>query len=237
MLHRLLILTAIATHCSIAHANETHTISNETDRFSYSLGHQVGIDFKRQNVEPSPNALMQGMMDAIMEVEPLFSVIEMHSLLVDMKKQIQITQVREKRQKAQYYRKEGREFLAENAKHKDIKTLSSGMQYKVIRKGHGKSPKPTDIVTVNYRGTVISGREFDSSYRDGKPVQYRVDSVMRGWTEALQIMQEGASWQLFIPSGLAYRRRGPLANRTLIYDIELIAVNEVNDQKQDTGDK
>lgn len=230
MSHRLLIFTVIMAHCSTAYANEKLTIENEIDRFSYSLGHQVGRDFQRQNVDPSSNALMQGMMDAIMEAEPLFSPIEMHSLLVDMKKQIQITVVREKRKKAAHYLEEGRAFLAENAKYKDVKILPSGMQYKVIRSGHGKSPKPTDTVTVNYQGKVINGREFDSSYGAGKPAQYRVDRVMPGWAEALQKMQEGDVWQLFIPSSLGYRRRGPLANRTLIYDIELIAVNEAQDQ-------
>jgi FKBP-type peptidyl-prolyl cis-trans isomerase FklB len=237
MLYRLLTLVAITTHISSAYASEELAIENETDRFSYSLGHQVGRDFRNQNVELSPNALMQGLMDATMAGEPLLSPVEMHALLVDMKKQIQITEVREKRQKAEQYREKGREFLAKNAKDKDIKILPSGMQYKVIRVGQGKSPKPTDSVTVSYRGTLINGREFDSSYREGKPAQYRVDKVMPGWTEALQKMQEGAAWQLFIPSNLGYRRRGPLANRTLIYEIELIAINQAVDQKQSSGDQ
>ena len=237
MLYKLLFLVAITTYYSLAHAREELTIENETDRFSYSLGHQVGRDFRGQNVELSPNALMQGLMDAARVGEPLLSPVEMHALLVNMKKQIQITEVREKRQKAEQYRENGRKFLAENAKDKDIKTLPSGMQYRVIREGQGKSPKPMDTVTVNYRGMLISGREFDSSFREGKPAQYRVDKVMPGWTEALQKMQEGATWQLFIPSNLGYRRRGPLANRTLIYEIELIAINEAVDQKQNSGDQ
>ena len=102
--------------------------------------------------------------------------------------------------------------------------MPSGLQYKVIKEGTGRSPGPQDEVTVNYRGTLINGNEFDSSYRKGKPATFRVDRVIAGWTEALQLMKEGAKWQLFIPPELAYRKRGPLEDQTLIFDVELISV-------------
>ena len=107
---------------------------------------------------------------------------------------------------------------------KGVVTLPSGLQYKVIREGTGKSPGPHDSVKVNYRGTLINGQEFDSSYRENKPATFRVDGVIKGWTEALQLMKEGAKWQLFIPADLAYGERGALADRTLIFDVELVSV-------------
>ena len=105
--------------------------------------------------------------------------------------------------------------------------MPSGLQYKVIREGTGKSPGTNDSVTVDYRGTLINGQEFDSSYRKGEPATFRVNGVIKGWTEALQLMKEGAKWQLFIPPDLAYGRRGPLENQTLIFDVELISVKSL----------
>jgi FKBP-type peptidyl-prolyl cis-trans isomerase FklB len=127
-------------------------------------------------------------------------------------------------------KKEGEAFLAENQKKEGVKTLPSGLQYRVIQAGTGKSPKATDEVTAHYRGTLIDGTEFDSSYRRGKPETLPIGGVIAGWTEALQLMQEGAKWQLFVPSNLAYGERGagrdigPQA--TLIFEIELISIQE-----------
>ena len=127
-------------------------------------------------------------------------------------------------------KKEGEVFLAENKKKEGVKTLPSGLQYKVIKAGTGKKPKLTDTVTTNYRGTLIDGTEFDSSYRRGQPASFPVNGVIPGWTEALQLMEEGAKWQLFVPPNLAYgdrgagRQIGP--NATLIFEVELISIQE-----------
>jgi FKBP-type peptidyl-prolyl cis-trans isomerase FklB len=127
-------------------------------------------------------------------------------------------------------KKEGEAFLAENKKKEGVKTLPSGVQYKVIKAGTGKKPKLTDTVTVHYRGTLIDGTEFDSSYKRGQPASFQVSGVIPGWTEALQLMGEGAKWQLFVPSNLAYGERGtggPIGpNATLIFEVELISVQE-----------
>jgi FKBP-type peptidyl-prolyl cis-trans isomerase FklB len=113
-------------------------------------------------------------------------------------------------------------------KKEGVKTLPTGLQYKVITEGSGKSPKASDTVTVNYRGTTIDGKEFDSSYKRGQPASFTVNGVIAGWTEALQLMKEGAKWQLFIPSGLAYGERGAGnvigPNAALIFEVELISV-------------
>jgi FKBP-type peptidyl-prolyl cis-trans isomerase FklB len=123
---------------------------------------------------------------------------------------------------------ESRAFLAENGKKEGIKTLPSGLQYKVLTEGSGKSPKAEDNVTVNYKGTLINGTEFDSSYKRGQPATFQVKGVIKGWIEALQLMKEGSKWQLFIPPELGYGERGagPLIppNSALIFEVELIAI-------------
>jgi len=127
-------------------------------------------------------------------------------------------------------KKEGEGFLAENKKKEGVVTLPSGLQYKVMKEGTGRTPGENDVVVVNYKGTLIDGTEFDSSYRRGKPENLPVNGVIPGWTEALQLMQVGAKWQLFVPSSLAYGERGAGRdigpNATLIFEIELISIQE-----------
>lgn len=122
----------------------------------------------------------------------------------------------------------GEEFLKENAAKEGVKTLPSGLQYKVLKEGDGKSPKATDTVVVHYKGTLINGKEFDSSYKRGEPAEFPVNRVIKGWTEALQLMKEGSKWMLYIPSNLAYGERGAGAdigpNETLIFEVELLKV-------------
>jgi FKBP-type peptidyl-prolyl cis-trans isomerase FklB len=133
-------------------------------------------------------------------------------------------------------KKEGEAFLVENKKKQGVKTLPSGLQYKVIKEGTGKKPKLGDTVTAHYWGTLIDGTEFDSSYKRGQPANFPVSGVIPGWTEALQLMGEGAKWQLFIPSNLAYGERGAGAgigpNATLIFEIELISVQEKKENQK-----
>jgi FKBP-type peptidyl-prolyl cis-trans isomerase FklB len=135
---------------------------------------------------------------------------------------------RESKERAEKNLAEGKAFLEENKKKEGIKTLPSGLQYKVITEGSGRTPKATDTVTVHYRGTLINGTEFDSSYKKGQPATFQVSGVVRGWTEALQLMKEGSKWQLFIPSELAYGERaaGPQIppGSTLIFEVELISI-------------
>jgi len=124
---------------------------------------------------------------------------------------------------------EGETFLAENKKKEGVVSLPSGLQYKVMKAGSGKKPKVTDTVTVQYRGTLIDGTEFDSSYRRGEPITFPLNTVIAGWTEALKLMEEGAKWQVFIPPNLAYGESGGGGigpNATLIFEIELISVQE-----------
>jgi len=193
-------------------------------KIGYSLGHQIGSDLRLQGAEVDLDSLRQGVSDGLAGAAPALSAEEVSAVLLDLKKSVTIAKQEEKRAAAELYRGEGREFLAENAKKEGVVQLPSGLQYEVLRPGDGKTPGPTDEVTVHYRGTLIDGTEFGSSYAAGAPEKYRVNGVIRGWAEALQRMREGAKWRLFIPPDLAFGERGPLADRAVIYEIELIAV-------------
>ncbi|KRT74116.1 MAG: FKBP-type peptidyl-prolyl cis-trans isomerase, FKBP-type peptidyl-prolyl cis-trans isomerase FklB [Deltaproteobacteria bacterium CSP1-8] len=212
----------------VGFAADQPEVKEEKDRISYSVGHQVGGDFKRQGVELNPDLFVKGVRDAMSGAKPLMTQQEMNKTLVDLKKKIVAEEQRQKKEAAGKNLQEGKAFLAENARKKDVRTLPSGLQYQVIEKGTGASPKKTDSVTVDYKGTLIDGTEFDSSYKRGKPATFRVDGVIAGWTEALQLMKPGAKWRLFIPPDLAYGERGAGSrigpNSALIFEVELISV-------------
>jgi len=209
-------------------AAETPKIEDEKDRVNYSIGYQIGGDLRRQGVEIRAELVVKGIQDAFAGNNPLMTPQEMRTVLVDLKKRIEKTE-REKLTKDRIKTlAEGEVFLAENAGKDGVKVLPSGLQYRVVAEGSGVSPKATDTVTVNYRGTHIDGTEFDSSYKRNKPASFQVDRVIRGWTEALQLMKEGAKWELFVPAKLAYGERGAGTgippNSALIFEVELIAV-------------
>ena len=205
-------------------------LQDETDRVNYSLGQQLGGDFKRQGVEIRPELVVKGIQDALSGAEPLMTTEEMNKTLLDVRKRVFTAQREERMKAAQDNLARGKAFLEENAKKEGVKTLPSGLQYKVIQEGSGATPGATDTVTVNYRGTLIDGTEFDSSYSRGKPATFRADRVIRGWTEALQMMKEGAKWELFIPPDLAYGERGAGGkigpNSTLVFEVELVSVGK-----------
>jgi len=210
---------------SDAIAGDETTIKTENDKISYSIGFQIGGDFKRQGVELSPDTLIKGIQDALQGKSTLMTEDSMHLTLTNLKKKIVAEEQKQKQLVTKEYREEGQLFLTKNANKQGVVSLPSGLQYKVLKKGKGKSPTKNDTVTVHYIGTLIDGNEFDSSKRTNKPATFSVGGVIAGWTEALQLMQEGDQWQLFIPPELAYGEHGPLANRTLLFDVELISVD------------
>jgi FKBP-type peptidyl-prolyl cis-trans isomerase len=225
-------------------AAEPLKLEDETARINYSLGHQIGGDFKRQGVKMNAAAIVRGIEDALSGAEPLMTPQEMHTTLTELKRKV-VSDEREKMRKNRkeaelQYLAEGKKFMAENAVKDGIKTTASGLQYRIIEAGKGKTPGPTDQVTVNYRGTLINGNEFDSSYARNEPATFRLNGVIKGWTEGLQLLKEGGKIQLFIPPRLAYGGRGPMAHRTLIFDVELISVGDsaqAGDAKDDAGQK
>lgn len=205
-------------------ADEALNLDNETARINYSLGYQIGGDFKRQGVDMDAEAVVQGISDALTGARPKMSQPEMTSTLMELKRKVVAEQQKRGVENELKYLAEGKEFMEENAKQEGVITTESGLQYKVIEPGSGKSPGPQDQVTVHYRGSFIDGKEFDSSFKKKKPATFAVNRVIKGWSEGLQLMKQGGKSELYIPQNLAYGSRGPLAHRTLIFEVELLAV-------------
>jgi FKBP-type peptidyl-prolyl cis-trans isomerase FklB len=207
-------------------AQEKSDLKNQKEKMSYIIGMDIGNNLKKQSIEIDPNILAKGIRDALAGGKPLLTEQEIRETMAVFQKEM----VAKQEEVAKKNKKEGEAFLAENKKKEGVKTLPSGLQYKVIKAGTGKKPKSTDNVTTHYRGILINGTEFDSSYLRGQPISFQVNGVIPGWAEALQLMEEGAKWRLFIPSNLAYGEQGKGGvigpNMTLIFEIELISIQE-----------
>ena len=223
-----MIILSITTFFGVCVAGENPAPKDEKFRTSYSVGYEVGGDLKSKGVDVNSGVLLEGVEDAMKANEPLLTRQEMRNILSDLQKKIISAQEQKTKAEAEKNLSEGKAFLAENSTKQGVKVLPSGLQYRVIKEGSGKTPKADNTVTVHYKGTLINGTEFDSSFKEGKPATFRADHVIAGWKEALQLMKEGSKWQLFVPPQLAYgeRRTGRIGpNSTLIFEIELISVN------------
>jgi FKBP-type peptidyl-prolyl cis-trans isomerase FklB len=231
MRHIFIIILNLITLFGVCSADENLDLEAKKVRLSYSIGYQVGGDFLRQGKDINPDVLLKGVQDALADKEPLMTRKEMNITLVNFQKTVAEAQSQKIIEQAKKNLEAGMSFLAENGKKEGVQTLPSGLQYKVIKEGAGKTPGLSDKVTVHYRGTLIDGTLFDSSFRRNKPATFSVNGVIKGWTEALQLMKEGAKWQLFIPPDLAYgdKRTGIIEpNSTLIFDVELIELKKSN---------
>jgi FKBP-type peptidyl-prolyl cis-trans isomerase FklB len=204
--------------------DESGALKTDPDRMTYSLGYQIGQDFKREGVEVRPQAMRRGVADALAGAAPLMTPVQMRRTLLDLKREIKVKAAAEAHRQEAEARAKDEAFLAENAKKEGVVTLPSGLQYKVIAPGAGKFPGVEDTVTVDYKGTLIDGTELDSSYERGEPATFPLRGVIPGWTEALQRMKEGGQWELYVPSELAYGDRGRFAGRTLVFDLKLLKV-------------
>ncbi len=214
-------------------AQEASALKDQKDKLSYSLGVEIAKNLKQlqgYSVELNQDLVLQGVKDAFSGGKTLMSDEEIKETLSGFQKEMIAKQKEAFKKLGEKNKAEGEAFLAENKKKEGVVTLASGLQYKVITSGSDKKPKPTDTVKVHYKGTLINGTEFDSSYRHGEPAGFQVNTVIPGWTEALELMGEGAKWQVFIPSNLAYGERGAGGqigpNATLIFEIELISIEE-----------
>jgi FKBP-type peptidyl-prolyl cis-trans isomerase FklB len=209
-------------------AGEAPGLKTEKDKLSYSIGVDMGRNFKRQEIDVDPEVLMRGFKDSYQGSKLSLSDEEMQKITGEYQVKLREKQAGAMKKAAETNQKEGEAFLAANAKKEGVTTLPSGLQYKVIKKGDGAIPKADDKVKCNYRGTLVDGTEFDSSYKGGKPITFSVGGVIPGWTEALKMMPVGSKWQLFIPSKLAYGPRGAGQkigpNAALIFDIELLGI-------------
>jgi FKBP-type peptidyl-prolyl cis-trans isomerase FklB len=223
---------ALAAVFMLSHASAEAqvTFKSEEEKLSYSMGYDLGKKLQEESIEIVPDVLSRGIRDGFAGKDPLMNADEIKESLRAFQQMLIAKETERKKRIAEKNRKEGEAFLAENRNKEGVTTLPSGLQYRVVEEGKGKQPALTDTVSTHYRGTLIDGTEFDSSYSRGKPAVFPVQGVIRGWTEALQLMKEGAKWQLFIPAKLAYGERGignqigP--NSTLIFDIELLTVQE-----------
>src|SRR6266513_676517 len=200
-------------------------LKDQKDKVSYSIGMNIGFKLSKQKVDINPDLLAAGIKDAIAG-KPQLTQDQVKDVMAQFEKDMEQKQ----KQAGEINKTEGAKHLEENKKKPGVKTTASGLEYKVEKEGTGAQPKPTDMVTVNYRGTLIDGTEFDSSYKRGQPATFPVNGVIKGWTEALQLMPVGSKWQLFVPSSLAYAERGAGGeigpNATLIFEVELMSIQE-----------
>ena len=213
--------------CTFCFAAEKLEMKDKKDKESYSLGYQFGQGAKSQGLDINVDIYASGIRDALSGSKPQLSEQEIRQTVLELQKRFVDARGKELKEMSAKNLAEGKAFLEENKKKEGVKTLSSGLQYKVLTEGSGKTPKAADNVTVNYKGTLINGAEFDNSYKRGKPTTFQVNKVVKGWTEALQLMKEGSKWQLFIPPELGYGERGagPVPpNSTLNFEVELISV-------------
>jgi len=215
-------------------ADEAPALETQNEKESYSIGYQVGLSMKNDGVEVDVEKLVQGLQDAVNEQEPLLSNEEMRSLIVALKERAREVQMRKFSEAKVKNAEESAKFLEENGKKEGIKTTESGLQYKIIKEGEGEIPGVEDFVMVHYRGTFTDGEEFDSSYSRGEPQRLQTDGVIKGWTEALQMMKVGSKWEIFVPPDLGYGRNGMPPkippNSVLVFEIELLSI----DKEQET---
>jgi len=198
-----------------------------TDSVSYSIGTDIGKNFKQQDIEINIDALSKGLADAFAESDLEITDVQSAQILNRFQQVMREKMQAKNDADATANAKKGEEFLAENKKKEGVKVTASGLQYKVIKKGNGPKPKLTDKVKVNYRGTLLDGTEFDSSYKRGKPAEFPLNGVIKGWTEGLQLMPVGSKYEFYIPADLAYGARGPQTigpNQTLIFEVELLEI-------------
>lgn len=214
------------------------TLESLKEKESYSIGYQVGLSMMRDGVEVDIDILIQGLQDAISEKDPLLSNEETRGIIVARKERAREAYMQKLLETRAKNAEESQKFLAENVKKQGIMTTESGLQYKILKAGEGISPESKDTVTVHYKGTFIDGEEFDSSYSKGEPQSFQASRVIKGWTEALQMMKVGAKWKIFLPPRLAYGQKGDgetiPPNKVLVFEIELLSVEDTG-EKQDKG--
>ncbi len=221
-------VVVLAVFAGFANAQDKPVLKTDKDKVSYSIGLNMGTNFKRQAMDLDAKALAAGIVDGLSGGKPLLTEDEVRKVLTEFQKQMDSKAQQLAQQLADKNQKAGEAFLAENKKKPGVVTLPSGLQYKVIKEGTGKIPKASDTVTTHYRGTLIDGTEFDSSYQRNEPASFPVNGVIKGWTEALQLMKVGSKWQLVVPATLAYGMQGAGQligpNATLVFEVELLSI-------------
>lgn len=206
------------------------TLDNETNKASYTIGVQMGSQMAGIKDMINQDALFMGFRDSMQGKDPQLTAEDMQTTMQGFQKTVMEKQQAKQSEASSKNTAEGDKFLAENKTKEGVKSTESGLQYMVITEGTGETPKATDTVITHYTGTLIDGKVFDSSYKRNSPATFPVNGVIKGWTEALQLMKVGSKWKLFIPSELAYGERGAGAdigpNQVLIFEIELLEIKK-----------
>ncbi|HUK26655.1 MAG TPA: FKBP-type peptidyl-prolyl cis-trans isomerase [Terriglobales bacterium] len=219
---------AAKTHAAAAARKAPLTLKTQKDKISYAIGMNFGSALHRQSVEVDPAILLQGLKDTMAGGKTLMTDEEARATLTQLESELRKQQMEKLQVEGQANKKEGDDFLAANKTKPGVVTLPSGLQYKVLQAGNGPKPKLTDTVVCNYRGRLINGKEFDSSYKRGQPATFPLNRIIKGWMEALPLMPVGSKWQLFVPPDLAYGDRGAGPdigpNATLIFEVELLSI-------------
>ena len=204
------------------------TLKTQKENTSYAMGMNFGTGLRKQSIDIDPAILARGLRDSFSSGKTLLTEDEARAVLTQLQSDVRKRQQDLAQQAAEVNKKQGLAFLEANKAKDGVVTLPSGLQYKVLQEGTGPKPAPTDTVVCNYRGTLLDSTEFDSSYNGGQPATFPVTKVIKGWSEALQLMPVGSKWQLFVPADLAYGERGfggqigP--NSTLIFEVELLSI-------------
>jgi FKBP-type peptidyl-prolyl cis-trans isomerase FklB len=220
-------LLSIGFLINICYADEKLEFKDQKNKESYSLGYQFGQSLKVQGLDVNLDAYISGIKDFLDGKQPAMTQEEIQATISELQKRLMTAREKELKEVAERNLGPSQAFLEANKKKEGIKVLPSGLQYKVLTEGSGKTPQATDTVTLHDIGTLINGTEFDNSYKQGRPLTFPVNGVIPGLREALQLMKEGSKWQIFIPPALAYGERGigPVPpNSTLIYEVELLSV-------------
>ena len=214
---------------SVQAASTTTTLTTNEQKLSYTLGYDMGDNFKNQSVMVIPSVFEQGLLDGVKGDAGQMSKAEMQKTLLDFQKQLLAKRAEQFKTVGADNVKTGADFLAKNKTAKGVVTLPSGLQYKVLTTGTGPKPTADSTVTVDYSGTLLSGQEFDSSYKRGQPATFPLSDVIQGWQQALPLMNTGSTWEIFVPANLAYGERsvGPIGpNETLVFKIHLIKIGK-----------
>jgi FKBP-type peptidyl-prolyl cis-trans isomerase len=223
-----LAILGVALLASRAGAEETAVLKTQKEKVSYGIGVDLAKTFRSQGIEVDLDLLVRGLKDGLSGGKLLIPEADLRTVLAEFRAELMQKRAQEMKLAAEENRKKGEAFLAENSTREGVMTMPSGLQYKILKLGSGRTPTEADTVEVNYRGTLINGTEFDSSYRTGKPATFKVAAVIPGWIEALKLMPVGSKWQLFIPPQLAYGERGAGSDigpdETLVFEVELLAI-------------
>ena len=224
--------TAKPHTATAAKSPQVLNLTTQKDKISYAIGMNIGQSMKKDSLDIDPNILLRGIKDAMAGGKMLMTDDEVKAVMTDLRTEMTNKKEAEAQHISETNKQEGQAFLAANKNKAGVVTLPSGLQYKILKEGTGPKPAATDTVVCNYKGTLLDGSEFDSSYKRGQPATFPVDKVIKGWTEALQLMPVGSKWQLYIPADLAYGERSPGAeigpNSTLIFEIDLLSIEGKN---------